>query len=271
MDQGFTFPNRNQNNWDSDLNENFRKVERGHVFPGVVGPVTTTSGMLISFNNSGFVIPFSASNVHEPPDGVALQATSPGNTGYYAAWGSMNSFAPWSGQLTIGQPYYASVVSPGWVTQSLDQAGMHRLGMVIRQGAYTFQPTRRNEFYGTHIRSGIAHCASVALGYFDFTVFGGVNGICNHLRILSLSCDNYRATFFANSGRTSIIYDTAVLSGNLSVRTIDMDDSALWPYSVSNVGSMYGLLYGRIEVLSSAATAINSQAFQVRFVPNRER
>lgn len=276
MDQGFTYPSRNQSNWDTDLNENFRKLERGFVFPAIVGPVSVVTGHLVIHGGAldGTVDIYSAANNTNPHWGVSLQATSPGNVGYFLRYGGLTGFAAYSGQ-GLARNFYASVITPGWVTSINSVSNMVEVGRYLSGSsvnAILFSPEfGLNNFFGTSVNCGISHAASAGIDVFSFTVFAGRTGYNTHLRVQCLSCDNYRVTFYSNSARTTVIYDTAVLSGNLSVRTIDMIDDAIWPYSLNNVPpNMYGIIYGAVQVLSSAATAINSQAFQVSATWHRQ-
>jgi len=273
-DQGFTKPNRNAAGWDSDVNANFTIIERGYLIPRACGPAAISSGQLVTFNASGFAAVYDPFTALGPPDAVAINAASPGNTAYFLGWGAISSFSPWSGQMAMGQQarIVPSIRTPGWVTSCLDFGTMFDLGRVIDQGTYTFNPGAAPARFGTLTVSGISHCASTNFGVFSFTMQVGANGFNTRLRVATLSCDNYRVAFFADSAKLNAIYDTAILSGNLSVRTITMIDAALWSYSLDYSSSdMFGRIYGTIEVLSSAATAINCGAFSVQFDYTRHK
>lgn len=274
--QGFTLPNRNASGWDSDLNANFGLLERGFVMPFVVGTAAVNTGTLIqaaSFSTGTLgianIYQFPAGN---PPDALALQAGSPGNVVYGLVQGALTDFAAYSGQLLHGSVYGASVVTPGWVTSSFDQAPQWLLGRCLQNGVFTFNPTPRAATPYSRTESGMSHCASGTLGVFSFAMMVGTLGMNTLVRVRSNSCDNYRLTFYANSGRSTIIYDTVINSGNLGVRTIDMQDAATWVYSLGVTPyPLYGIIHGALQVLSSAATAINSQNFQVTFAVLRFR
>lgn len=273
-DQGFTKPNRNAAGWDSDVNANFTIIERGYLFARACGPAAIASGQLVTFNASGFAAVYDPFAALGPPDALAFNAASPGNTAYFLAWGAVSSFAPWSGQLpmTQGGRIAPSIRTPGWVTSCLDYGTMFDVGRVIDQGTYIFKPGARPAQFGSVVASGISHCASTNFGVFSFTMQVGANGFNTRLRVATLSCDNYRVAFFADSAKLNAIYDTTINSGNLSVRTIDMIDAALWAYSLDYSSSdMFGRIYGTIEVLSSAATAINCGAFSVEFQFTRHK
>lgn len=275
--QGFVKPNRNASSWDSDVNGNFTLSERGFVMPFVVGSTAVTTGQLLhaaisstTLSNSAPIAniygPYYAENQTLPPSALALQAGSPGNTIYGLVQGVLTDFAAFCGQLTNGDWFGASVDTPGWLTNSLDRANMFVLGRAWANGTLLFNPTGRPPSTRTQTVSGMAHCASTTLGVFSFFFESvGIGGFNSRLRIRSLSCDNYRVTIFSNSGKSTIIYDTAINSGNLGVRTIDLVDAAMWPYSLDAAGipPLWGALHGTLEVLSSAATAINSQNFQI--------
>lgn len=264
MEQGFSKPNKNAANWDSDVNGNFTILERGHHFFAAVGPTTVVTGQLVSFNSSGFIVAHDPSSLGQV-DGFAFQVTSPGNTAYFIARGSMGDFAAWSGQFAINDRIFPSVATPGWVTNCLDQAGLTYLGRCLSpsSGNYLLDNMPIAHHRVSDVRCGFMNAASVPTSIFSFFFpMAGNLGICETLRVRTLSCDNYRVTLYANSARSDVVYDTVVLSGNLSVRTIDMIDSALFPYRCTDAASVF-VLHGAVEVLSSAATAINSDRVRV--------
>ena len=258
MDQGFTAPNRNQANWDTDINGNFSRIERGFYAPGVVGPTFVASGHVVTYNSSGLIERFNPHSFASQPHGLAFQVTSPGNTGYMIAWGGVNTFTTWSGQLALGQPFYASARTPGWVTNCLDNSGMWQIGITGREGEYLIHPDRLPPTRRTHVNCGFANVTQALSAYF---LHAGQRGITEQLRIRCASCNNYQVTFYSNSARSDIFYQTVVLSGNISVNTVDFIDQALFPYYSTDANSPF-VVYYRIEVLSSAATAVTSDFFR---------
>lgn len=282
MDQGFTKPNRNAASWDSDINANFTLLERGYVVPFVVGSQSVNTGTLVNIVSAG-VNSYGVGNYHAPngtglvgllPDLLCLQAGSPGNLVYGLSHGAINNFGPYSGQLSKGTFFTTSVLTPGWVSNCFDLGGMLTLGRVISDDIIFFNPNATTQRQFSRIVSGMAHAASGELSTFSFHLNNlGTYGFGAYLRVLSNSCDNYRITIYANSERSTIIYDTAINSGNLGVRTRDMIDASLFVYSLTgtDVTSLWGSLHGRLEVLSSAATAINSQNFSVTLAGMRIR
>ena len=270
FNQGFTKPNRNAASWDADINANFTALEKGYVFPVTVGATSVVTGSIIDIASGYIANLYNGSTAERGPAAMCLQAGSPGNTVYCLQHGAVNSFTAYSGHLAPGVPFYPSIATPGWVTTSLSDASLYFLGRAFAEGAFTFAPYARNNQRISNTVSGIAHCASGTLGVFSFGMFVGAVGFNTQLRVRSNSCDNIRVTFYSNSARTTIIYDTAINSGNLGVRTIDMIDAAMWPYSMGLIAYPgFGKIHGEVQVLSSAATAINSQAFQVNFIGMR--
>lgn len=259
MEQGFTKPNRNAASWDSDLNANFTLIERGFVFPGVCGPVAINTGQWVTHNASGFVVPYDAKSVGMRPRGFAYQVTSPGNTGYFVRRGGVNSFSPYSGQLDLGAAFYPSVSSIGWVTSCLYNAGMHRLGFTGRQGEYVFDAEPQKPTRVTDIRCGFANTTLT----FSFAfLYAGNKGIVEFFRIRSNSANNYSVRLFSNSGRTDVIYQSVVRSGQIAINTVDFQDNAMFPYYSTDTNSVFSI-YGQIDVLSTAATTIDSDAFRI--------
>lgn len=254
MDQGFTFPNRNQANWDNDINANFARIGQGFYAPGVVGPTFIASGHVVTYNSSGLLERFNPHSFGNQPHGLSYQVVSPGNTGYIIAWGGITSFVTWSGQLKLGAPFYASARTPGWVTSCLDLAGMFQIGVVGRQGEYLISPVQVPPARRTHVQCGFMNDSTV---YSFALLHAGNRGINEELRIRTSSVNNYQVTLYSNSGRTDIFYQTQILSGNISVNTVDFKDAALFPYYSTDPNSPFAV-YGKVEVLSSAATTVSS-------------
>lgn len=274
MEQGFTKPNRNAASWDADVNANFTLIEKGYLLPLVVGPTTITSGQLVTTNNSGFAVAYNPSSLGGlGPLAVSLAVTSPGNTAYFLTRGALGDFAPYSGQFSPADPIYPSITTPGWVTNCLQNGALYTFGRCLNtaSGQYLFDPVVRANLRQTHVQCGFAHCASTTLGVFSFGFMTVGNlGICDRLRIITRSCNSWRITLYANSARTTTLYDTVVNSGNIGVTTMDMIDDALFRYNCTDTASVFAV-YGQIEVLSTAFTTINSDVFNVQMIGLRLR
>ena len=277
ISQGFTKPNRNASSWDSDINANFTQLEKGYFVPAVCAANTAVfTGQLVTFNASGLAQAYNPiGNSLFRPSGIALETTSPGNTGYFLVRGALQQFTPWSGQLARQgntARFFASIRTPGWVTTSANESANIVIGHVLADGTYSISMRETPPSVSGQTSSGQAHAASGALGVFSFSMFVGAYGLNHVLRVKATSCDNFRATFYADSARTSIIYDTTVLSGNIGVRTYDMIDAAMWPFSLNISSSVLaGIIHGAVQVLSSAVTAINSDSFSCYFEHARYR
>lgn len=266
QDQGFSFPSQNAADWDTDLNANFVLLQRGYVVPRIVGATAINTGFLVTLNSSGLAVAYDGRSFGlGEPFGIATQVGSPGNEADFVVWGAVSSVVTWSGQITLGAPVYASPYTPGLVVGPYTGA-MVEAGRALHVNGVMFRPRMRETQVYTTVNCGFAFPTTT----FSFAVDVGRRGIVRDLRVQAASVNNFQVTFYANSGRTDIAYQTRITSGQIAVNTIFLRDAALWPYEATDTASPF-TIYGAVDVISSSVLTVVSGAFSVRAAWSQER
>lgn len=230
--------------WDTDLNSNFALLERGFHITARAGAAVNT-GDVLWMNSGEFFFPFNPNSYDIFPHAMAPRAASSGDTLQAVAWGIVRSLAIHSPAVP-GQPFFVSAQTPGVVVGSYD--GADRIcGFGVGAPGVLFQPTRG-------IRQQVSQTTSLAIAAVTgsthlFVASVGRYGLNRQTSMLSNSADKVTVKFFADSGRTVLLYQTN------SVTTVgSYVDRGLWPYD----SSTDGVLYGSLKIESSAGVGSNT-------------
>lgn len=196
------------------------------------------------------------------PHAVALTGgTGAGSLVSYIFFGAVNSLVS-NGPLVPGFDYYVSPATPGLIVGSYSAAS-RRVGRALSQSNMFFNPANRSEYERlTRVATITINPTSTHL----FTVDVGKQGWVRDLLMKSVGADAVGLSFYSNSARTNLMYQT--VSGGVTAVS-SFTDRAGWPYENTDASTLSGILYGKIWPDSTATVA--SQDVQVRLDVDRWR
>lgn len=258
-----------QADWDTGLNANFQIIERGHHITANAG-IAVVSGQVCSVRSGGWVVPYDARSSNNPlPAMMAMQAVSSGAAGMFLATGTVRSMSIWSGFLTVGEPVFIAINSPGFLVSSYAGA-MFPVGVALAANAVMFRPGHPVlRLIETHSIS----VGPVLVGTFaDFQLPVGRAATIRDLTITG-SHDKFKVQFWSGSSRVSseLQYETLTTSwgtGSSDVKSNFLRDRAMFPHDGTDANSAWNI-YGRLTAQSG--TAVGSAAFTVRIIAERVR
>lgn len=240
-DQQFNLQVTGTSDWDTALNSNFSKLERGFHFVERVG-VNVNTGDVCRLASNGFMSPISCDPSRERVLGLALVSASSGDSVQFLHHGIVRSLAIFS----LGNPGEQLFISPftlGMVARSY--SGAHfSAGKRLSGSGFMFMP----EHFVPEYLSRVSTVAGVVGTNVDFTIDVGKRGWVRQL-IAQGSSNLVSISFFSNSARTTRLYET--ISGGLTVVGSFLDQAG-WPYENTDASTLNGNVYGRLRINSGS-------------------
>lgn len=244
--QNLESPPEGQGDWDSSLNSNFAILERGYHAKLTAGE-GINSGHLLWVASGGIVFHYNPNSLDlRYPAAMSYKAVSSGESDYFLLRGIVTSLDVISGSINAGEPFYASVSTPGFPVASYAAAAFAG-GWALNGTGLIFNPG--NEYHREEITS-VSSLGLLAVGSTHaFAIDIGHRGIVKKVEVSQESSDLWTLKFYSGSAAVNSERLFETLSGGFN--SFYMLDAAPWPYENTDTSSP-GLIFGRLDVTSNS-------------------
>lgn len=268
-DNQFELPPSGQADWDTAMSTNWRIAERGQHITATAGSAIS-SGQVCTVRSGGLLTPYNVQSAISYPHAIALTAVSSGAQAQFLTVGAVRSMGVWSGFITVGEPVFVAINSPGFLVGSY-AGSTFPVGLAIAADAVLFRPgfPRILPIIETHV----ATVGPVTTGSFgDFSVPIGRHATIRDLTVVT-SHNRYKVQFWSGSSRVSSELEYETLTRSWSPFSSDITstffkDRALFPHDGTDSASRWNM-YGRISAQSGSG--VTSAHFVVTIIAERVR
>jgi hypothetical protein len=246
-DNQFQLQATGTSDWDTALNANFSKLERGFHVTAQAG-IAVNTGQVLWMNSGGFLFPFNPTSLDARPGFMALTQAASGDSILALREGVVRSLGVHSNGV-VGSPLYVSAESPGIIVGSYSGAS-RRIGIKIGGWATMFTPEAGDSNFPEKLSQVTTVSPIVVDQDYDFTIDAGKRG-WNRRVFMQGSSDLITLQFFSGSTRANseLLYET--FSGGVSV-VGSFIDQAGWPYENTEASTISGLIFGRLKIESGS-------------------
>lgn len=261
--QNFSKPSAGSSDWDTGLNPNFDTIERGYHIRASAG-IDIKTGHVVWINSGGFAFPFNPNSESLTfPHAFSYRSVASGEQAMFLRRGIVNSLDILS-PCVPGRSAFVSASTPGVVVGSYSGA-WPPIGFGAGPGLL-FDPAGAHAFPEklTLTTTVVVGTGTVA----NFTLDPGKRGWARKLQLIGNSADLLRCRFWSGSARvgSELLYETK--SGGIAV-VGSFIDQAGWPYENTYTSSLYGTIYGSLDIQTGCA--VNTDTVAVTLIAERSR
>lgn len=258
-----------QADWDTAINANMGIIERGQHITGFAGSAVV-SGQVCSVRSGGWITPFNVQSSIAYPHLLALTSVSSGAQAQFLANGVVRSMAIWSGFVTVGEPVFVAINSPGFLVGSY--AGCtFPVGLALAHNAIMFRPGFPRVLPA--IETHVATLGPITTGSFaNFSLPIGQRATVRDLTVVT-SHNRFKVAFWSGSSRVSSELEYETLTRSWSPFSSDITstffkDRAMFPHDGTDATSSF-LIHGRVSAQSGSG--VNSAHIVVTMLVERVR
>lgn len=231
-------------------------IARGFSVLATAGADINT-GQIASINSDGFALPYDPNSLDSKPHIFAYKAVSSGEQDTFLLRGIVRSLDVLTPAI-IGAEVFGDAATPGNIASSYSGADRN-VGFGIYEDGIYFDPGK--QIFPELITRSVSIDAVTGSSHL-FTMDGGRGGFIRQVIMEGNSADRVELQLWSNSSRAGQIFET--VSGGVSAVGSFLDQAGL-PYFNTDVGTLNGITYGTLQVLSAAAVGSDTVGVQVVF------